>query len=222
MKELTYGRQIFLGIVGLGIGHLLWYLTGNGLFVSTGWIFYGALFVIHPVWPESAAAHKNIKKLVRVAGVIIILMGCMIRSGDEQDFWQTHISDSLGIDAGNAEVLESMDDHGGFQGDGTMYAVLSFLDERLENLISAPGGWYALPLTDNLTTLIYGTRTQTTATGPFIGVTMPKVEEGYYFFYDRLNDCYTDDAVLTKHSYNYTIAIYDIVRDCLYYCEYDT
>ena len=79
-----------------------------------------------------------------------------------------------------------------------------------------------LPLTDSLTTLVYGTRTETTATGPFIGITMPKAEEGYYYFYDRLNDTGSDKLVLTRASHNYTIAIYNSVTDELYYCEYDS
>lgn len=222
MKKLTFQNQILLGIIGLGLGHVLSWVTSNRIFENLGWIFYGLLFVIHPVCPERVGSSDRLKGWVRGVGVLIVVMGCFIRSGDSQNYFHRQISESLGIDVEKAEIVEQMDDHSGFHGDGCTYAVLSFPDEELEAQISAPGGWKQLPLTDDLTTLIYGTRTETAATGPFIGVTMPRVEEGYYFFYDRLNERYTDVAVLTLGSYNYTIGIYDSARNLLYYCEYDT
>lgn len=48
MKKLTFEKQGILGIAGLGLGHLLWYMTGNGLFVNLGWIFNGIFFCFSP------------------------------------------------------------------------------------------------------------------------------------------------------------------------------
>jgi len=222
MKRLTYGRQIALGIGLMTLGHILSWVTDIGFFRNLGWIGYGLLFLIHPVWGAGAVNTPHIKTYVRLAGAAIVLMGCMLRVDGGNSFWYDRISDTLGIDVSDAAIVQSFDDHSGFQGDGTMFAAFSFEDDELEKRISAPGGWKVLPLTDELTTLVYGTRTETAATGPFIGITMPKVEEGYYFFYDRLNESDTEDLVLTRGSYNYTIAIYDSATDTLYYCEYDT
>ena len=221
MKKLTYGKQMVLGIAFLTLGHILSWVTEWRFFENLGWISYGLLFLIHPVWGAGAVNTPHIKTYVRLAGAAVLLMGCFLRVG-EDDYWQRHISESLQIDASEGTVIDSYDDHSGFQGDGTSYVVLSFEEEDLEQGIAAPGGWNQLPLGNTLETMIYGTRTETTATGPFIGITFPRVEEGYWYFYDRQGQTEDDGAVLTRGSYNYTFAIYDTENDCLYYCEYDT
>lgn len=222
MRKLTYGRQMILGIVLLTLGHVLSWMTGWRYFDNLGWIAYGLLFLIHPVWGAGAMDTPHIKTYVRLAGAAVVLTGCFLRVGGADDYWQRHISESLQINVSEATVINSYDDHSGFQGDGTSYVVLSFEDDKLENQIAAPGGWHSLPLTDNLETLIYGTRTETEATGPFIGITMSRAESGYWYFYDRQGETYSDDQVLNRGSYNYTFAIYDTQKDLLYYCEYDT
>lgn len=222
MKKLTYGKQMVLGIAFLTLGHILSWVTDWRYFENLGWIAYGLLFLIHPVWGAGASNTPHMKTYVRLAGAAVVLMGCFLRVGDGSDYWQRHISESLQIDVSEGSVVNSFDDHSGFQGDGTSYAVLSFDDEELEKLISAPGGWKSLPLTENLETLIYGTRTETTATGPFIGVTMSRAEKGYWYFYDRQGETTDDSGVLKRGSYNYTFALYDAEKDLLYYCEYDT
>ena len=222
MKKLTYARQILVGLILLSLGHLLSWVTGWQYFQNLGWIAYGLLFLIHPVWLESASQNPRIKTYVRIAGAVVILIGLMLRVGGEDDYLQRHISESIGVDVSSGAVEIHYDDHGGFQGEGTGYAVLSFNDENLEQGIASPGGWKKLPLTDNLQTLIYGTRTETKATGPFIGVTFPKVEEGYWYFYDRQGKTESDKQVLDRNSYNYTFAIYDAENNRLYVCEYDT
>lgn len=222
MKWLNYRNQMVLGIGILTLGHILSWVTGQGFFRNLGWIGYGLLFLLHPVWLESAAGHPHIKVYVRMAGVVVIILGCMLGVGGEDDFWQSRISEALGVDVSSAAVTASYDDHSGFHGDGTMYAVLYFEDDRMEQTISAPGGWKALPLSENLTTLVYGKRTDTATYGPYIGATVSQIEEGYYFFYDRKNETFTDDQVLQGGSFNYTFAMYDTADNLLYYYEYDT
>ena len=221
MKRLTYGKQMVLGIVLLTLGHVLSWVTDWRFFENLGWIAYGLLFLIHPVWGTGAVNSPHIKTYVRLAGAAIVLMGCFIRVG-EDDFWQRRVSESLQIDASEGTVVNSYDDHSGFHGDGTSYVVLSFENEELEQGIAAPGGWNHLPLTENLETLIYGTRTDAETIGPFIGITMSKAEKGYWYFYDRQGETADDSNVLNRGSFNYTFALYDAEKDLLYYCEYDT
>ena len=222
MKWLTYGNQMLLGIVVLGLGHLLAWVTDMSFFVNLGWIFYGSLFVVHPVWLESADRNPNIKRYVRIAGIVVILLGLMLRTGEGDDFWYDRIEESLGVDVSEAVIVTGYDDHSGFHGDGTMYAVLNFSDDSFEQNISFPGDWHALPLNDNLDTLIYGKWGEDSVVGPFVGVTIPRMERGYWYFYDRQRMTCDDSMVLNKGSYNYTIALYDSDRNCLHYCEYDT
>ena len=221
MKRLTYGKQMVLGIVLLTLGHVLSWVTDWRFFENLGWIAYGLLFLIHPVWGTGAVNSPHIKTYVRLAGAAIVLVGCFIRVG-EDDFWQRRVSESLQIDASEGTVVNSYDDHSGFHGDGTSYVVLSFENEELEQGIAAPGGWNHLPLTENLETLIYGTRTDAETIGPFIGITMSKAERGYWYFYDRQGETTDDSNVLNRGSFNYTFALYDAEKDLLYYCEYDT
>ena len=221
MKRLTYGKQMVLGIVLLTLGHVLSWVTDWRFFENLGWIAYGLLFLIHPVWGTGAVNSPHIKTYVRLAGAAIVLVGCFIRVG-EDDFWQRRVSESLQIDASEGTVVNSYDDHSGFHGDGTSYVVLSFENEELEQGIAAPGGWNHLPLTENLETLIYGTRTDAETIGPFIGITMSKAEKGYWYFYDRQGETADDSNVLNRGSFNYTFALYDAEKDLLYYCEYDT
>ena len=222
MKWLTYSKQMTLGIVCVVLGHVLSWVSGYGIFLNLGWIAYGMLFLLHPVWLESASQNPHIKNYVRIAGAVVILIGCTIRFGTGDDFWQRRVSESLGIDVSRGTVDFSYDDHSGFHGDGTMYAVLSFPDDTLEDMISAPGGWYALPLTENLQTLIYGNWTETKVIGPFVGVAVPAVEQGWWYFYDRQGETHDDSEVLNRGSFNYTVAIYDADQNQLIYIEYDT
>lgn len=222
MKWLTYGNQIFLGILVLGICHLLNWVTDVSLFINLGWIIYGLLFVVHPVWSERADHHPRVKIYTQIAGAVVLLLGLTLRTGGGDDFLYDRIEKALAVDVSDAVIMIGYDDHSGFQGDGTLYAVLEFSDDAMETAISAPGGWHALPLTDNLQTLIYGTRTPEKAVGPFIGKTLPRVERGYWYFYDRQGETMDDGDVLNRSSYNYTIAIYDADTDQLHYCEYDT
>ena len=222
MKKLTFIRQIEIGMILVILGHILADVLKLPVFVNLGWIGYGLLFLLHPVWDSRADDNKHIKLYVRIVGAVIVLLGCMLRSGSGDSYWQERISEKLGIDAGAGILVTSMDDHSGFHGDGTSYAVLSFESEELERQIGAPGGWKALPLTENIQTVVYGVRTETSFSGPFIDVTIPRVERGYWYFYDRKRDTASDGQVLSAGSFNYTIAIYDSDTDRLYFCEYDT
>jgi len=222
MKKLTYGKQMVLGVFLVALGHILSVITDKGFFMNLGWISYGLLFLIHPVWSREAATHPKIKTYVRIAGAVVVLIGLMVRNGTGDDFWQSIVSENLGLDAGKASVLTSYDDHSGFHGDGTSYAVLSFGEHNPEGEISVAEHWYALPLPQELQTLLYGEWTQTKVTGPFVGVTIPKVERGYYYFFDRQGDTYAVGEVLNRGSFNYTVGIYDSDKNELIYCEYDT
>jgi len=222
MKQLTYSRQIFVGVLCLAIGHTLAWVADYNFFINVAWILYGLLFFIHPVWPEQASHHPRIKKYVKISGLVIIFLGLILRSGSGADFFHSRISEALGVDVSEGIIVQSMNDHSGFHGDGTMYVALSFGDDSLEQEITAPGGWKALPLTDNLHTLVYGSRTETGIIGPYIGVTFPRIENGYWFFYDRQGETVDDGEVLNRNAFNYTIAIYDAEKDCLHYCEFDT
>lgn len=50
---------------------------------------------------------------------------------------------------------------------------------------------------------------------------IPKVENGCYYFIDRQHDT-ERTGLLYRRSYNFSLAIYDLDENILYYCEIDT
>ena len=123
-------------------------------------------------------------------------------------------------------VIEEKDTHGGFLGDGTYYLILD-CSERKEQATELIKDWKPLPLTENLQLIMYG--------GEKNGVSYaydlaeeahwPIINNGVYKFVDRHSEAVdkSDDAGLfERHSYNFSIAAYDLDTNILYYFEFDT
>lgn len=160
---------------------------------------------------------KMIRSLIAVAAMAILVSAC--QSYDD-------ISTVLGADVNSAKVISNSDDHGGFHGDGERYIEFEFEDDTFENTIKEDNTWHALPVKDDtVTALLYGLETPEMTYGPYLEHEMPKVEKGYYFFYDRYSessDPFNSSEVLDRSSLNFTVAIYDTETDKLYYAEMDT
>ena len=156
----------------------------------------------------------------------VVVLSLLLTISCQEQTIQGHISNELGIDVGNETVLSHEDDHGGFHGDGGLTVVLHLTDEATVDRIKE--NWTPLPLTENLTILIYGKECE--GIRPKFGngsgsSLFPAVEHGYYYFFDRHSgavDPSDDTNVLVRHSYNFTIAIFDTDTNTLYYTEQDT
>jgi hypothetical protein len=155
----------------------------------------------------------------------LLFSGC--QDGTSQRNFDSSI---LGIDPSSATVVESSDSHGGFQGDGLLFKQIRFADDSVGAILSQRDEWKPLPLSENLTTLVYGVTTETSQDGPYLTneanePVFPEVQNGYYYFEDRHSksvDPYDDTDVLERYSFNFTIAIYDTDTNTLYYAEFDT
>lgn len=126
-----------------------------------------------------------------------------------------------GVNTADAVLLEGMDDHGGFQGDGTTWLKLQFS--------GAPEfgeGWKELPMSEPVTTLCHGIENEHGHFGPYMDPGLiPEVENGYYLFYDRHSESsgpYDDSQVLKRASFNFIIAVYDTDTNLMYYVKHDT
>jgi len=171
---------------------------------------------------------KRIISILLAAFIVLSVSACASgSSGNIKD----KITDELGLDLSNAALSTTIDNHGGFHGDGTSLVQFMFNDDSCEEQIKNNVLWKPLPLTENLTALVYGIRSETTAVGPYITFddagtsAFPVIENGYYFFLDRhsdSSDAHDDTNVLARPSFNLTIAMYDADTDILYYCEFDT
>lgn len=150
----------------------------------------------------------------------------------QEDLLKLSISTELSIDCDSADITYSYDSHGGFHGDGTSFYQLNFPDDSIVDDISKSAGWSELPLTENLTALVYGNQIGDCLYEPSIikdddpgHPLFPQIENGYYCFIDRHSESTNtkdDTDVLNRYSENFTIAIYDTDSDTLYYSKLDT
>lgn len=115
-------------------------------------------------------------------------------------------------------VVEELDTHGGFLGDGSYYLLLDCSDNEKEALDKVKG-WEKLPLSENLERIMYGGYELAEKAH------IPQIENGYYIFEDRSSEStdITDDTELfDRYSFNFSIAIYDCNTNKMYYFEFDT
>ena len=167
----------------------------------------------------------NVISLVMV--LLVIMTGCRT---EKTDNILSEISKTIGVDVSAGEVISESDSHGGFHGDGDTVVVIQFADTSFSDQIKENELWNAMPLTENLTALVYGIRKEDGSVGPMIQSgdgtpAIPEVDNGYYYFRDRHSqstDPADDSGVLGRASYNFTIAIYDTDSKILYYMELDT
>lgn len=140
-----------------------------------------------------------------------------------------YISDTyeyFGFTKGDFSVVEELDTHGGFHGDGSYRLILDCSGNKqgaLENMC----GWNTLPLSENLALIMYGGHKD----GMWYGYNLaedaniPSIENGYYIFKDRhsdIRDSADDSELFGRHSFHFSIAIYDSDADIMYYFELDT
>lgn len=134
------------------------------------------------------------------------------------------VSKDLGVSAQHGTVLSHEDTHGGMGNDGHTFTVISFSDDHCPRGLQ--GNWNPLPLTENLSVLLYGGKTRGPALTDEEGkCRIPVIEEGYYTFRDRhpeAEDPTSDFAIFRRHSFNYTIGLYDTETKTLYYFKEDT
>ncbi len=120
-------------------------------------------------------------------------------------------------------IIEEIDTHGGFHGDGSYYLTLD-CSKNQEKVIEIVEDWNSFPLSENLHKAIYEKHY-----GIVDEKKLPKIENGYYKFLDRHREVsneeispFDDSNLFNRYSYNYTVAIYNLDTQTMYYFEYDT
>lgn len=156
--------------------------------------------------------------------LIVVLFGMLLNP--IADFLGVS-ADCFGLRVKDYTVVESLDTHGGFHGDGSYYCILDCTQNREKALEIVSGSWNKLPLPQNIDALMYGGEID----GWYYGLCLaeeaklPKVDRGYYAFRDRSSESenpYDPTELLNRSSYNFTLAVYDCDTDRVYYVEYDT
>ena len=161
---------------------------------------------------------KKTISFIMIAALIFTLSACGTNDNNKKTILD--ISEMLDIEISQESVI-------GMQNDDNGFVSLEITDTNTVDEIKSE--WKELPLTENLTALVYGLEDETSSIGPYISedgeALFPKVENGYYYFYDRHSeskDHFDDTNVLSRHSFNFVIAIFDTDTNRLYYSKFDT
>ena len=171
--------------------------------------------------------------LIGIMAVLALLLSAC--GGGSARSVRDEIAGALGLDLSGCEVVSSWDDHGGFHGDGTAFAELKCSGGGVLDQIMEDSDWKAFPLDRTAQALVYGVTEETGTeeagitvfqTGPYLNDSdgnplVPEIQEGYYRLIDRHAQAGESD-ILDRHSFNFTLALYDTETDTLYFCELDT
>lgn len=152
----------------------------------------------------------------KIAFLFLAVMLCVFAGcGKSNDL--APLSDQCGIDLSGGSITSSDDTHGGFHNDGCKLVIIQYDDSSITEKMKTNEHWHELPLTDNLSEFMYQPYDDS--------LEIPEIENGYYYFIDRhseSNNPYEDTDLLDRHSYNFTIAIFDTDTNSLYFVKYDT
>ena len=133
---------------------------------------------------------------------------------------------AMGFSKSEYTIVEEKEDRDSFHGDGYSYLILD-CSANAEKARSIVEDWTPLPLSENLELLMYGGEKD----GAYYGydlaedVNWPRIEHGVYKFYDRFDgatDRSDDSELFRRFSFNFSIAMYDLDNDMLYYYRLDT
>lgn len=167
------------------------------------------------------------------AALILLLLWLLFRPVGEVDY-VNHVGKMLGLRLTNGQIVDSIIEERGPQGDGATYIALQFPEDISEDLTGEY--WHDLPMSENVSTVFYGREEEHTTYGPLLDKglrdgtysvepVLPEVTNGRWYFYDRYSeaaDPASDAWLYSRHSWNFTAAVYDADIQTLYYFALDT
>ena len=170
------------------------------------------------------------KRIISIILLIICIISFSSCSMFIYDFFaeENPLPDEFNIDKSDFNVIEEEDTHGGFLGDGWYYLILDCSDNK-EKARGITKDWQQLPLSENLNIMMYGGEKDGVSYGYDFAKTAhwPDFENAVYKFVDRYTspaqkNKFSDAELLDRYSVNFSVAVYDLDTDRLYYFEYDT
>ncbi|MGO4987235.1 hypothetical protein ACTQ46_03045 [Gallicola sp. Sow4_E12] len=168
------------------------------------------------------------KKIFIVVGIGIVLLAGLLTFLTKKE---SKISIDSDINIYSGKVVTYEDDHGGFHGDGTTFAVIDFGKENVKDKYKENKEWKPLPLTENLEILNYGKKEgeewsrMPTIADEKIKPLIPRIKNGYYFFKDRhfeSKDPKDDTDLFNRTSMNFIFAVFDEDSNKMYYYKFDS
>ena len=78
--KFTYKVQMISSLVIILLANVLSTIFKHWIYRSAGFVVCGLLWIIHPVLPNGAEVSKRTLLWVRIAGIILILIGVFTRA----------------------------------------------------------------------------------------------------------------------------------------------
>lgn len=75
MKNITFKRQIYIGIALFTITSILVSIIKKTIFINIAWIIYGLLFIFNPVYPKANMSEEKGRKAAKIAGWVCFAIG---------------------------------------------------------------------------------------------------------------------------------------------------
>jgi len=151
--------------------------------------------------------------------VLIFLIGFLFKMSSSK-----YIKKEIGIDISSCEIIKDLDTHGGCMGDGS-YLLVADCEKVRGDILQQMSNWKKFPLSENLQLEIYGGEKDGVTFASNDYASIPKIENGYYYFYNRHHEAksaFSDEDLFDNFSYNYTVSFYDEDTNFFYYFEMDT
>lgn len=167
---------------------------------------------------SESANMKKISVLIICLAITLSLIACSVQTDSSGDYF--------GFGKNDFTVEEEADDHGGFLGDGLYYLIMDCSSNK-EKAFENVSGWNELPLSENLSLVMYGGEKDGEIYGYNLAekAKIPNVENGCYYFRDRhseSSDSSDDSELFSRSSFNFSLAVYDRDTNKFYYFAFDT
>ena len=179
------------------------------------------IFALNKTWKEKKF---SLKSFLPIAHCLLALLYLLSLKPTSNYIGET--TEHFGFAKKDFSVVEELDTHGGFRGDGSYYLILDCSNNK-EKALKKVEDWNKLPLSENLNLIMYGGEKDGVTYGYELAkeAHIPKIENGYYIFEDRSSestDSADDTELFDRYSFNFSIAIYDSDTNKMYYFEFDT
>ncbi len=77
--KLNYKVQMIISLIIILLANIISTILKHWIYRSVGFVACGMIWIIHPILPIGAEVSKRTLLLVRVAGLILILIGVFTR-----------------------------------------------------------------------------------------------------------------------------------------------
>lgn len=165
----------------------------------------------------------NIKKILKILSSVFIVLFIIYLiyafTLEERVLLSIQIENYVPIFA----KLDEKDTHSGFRNEGELLKKIYFSERQANNFIEQvkkKDSWRELPMTERLSNKVC-------KYAMVDDMNIPEVDKGYWFALDRhseTKDKYNEKDIFDedRHSYNFTVAVFDTDKNILYVYELDT